>query len=293
MGEAWWEATARHTNLARNQRDRMGITIVLGSLPEEWAEEIPFEPPEFEVEDEEGFVEEGDRPGQDAPVGGLLRNPGGLRPSDGRMPTYAAELGQKGEAELFRELSAVDPAASTVVGAKPQESGPLRGQEPSGTAEGGQACPAGPPRRGAGQGGGEERRQSLRPRKPSSGPSVRSGTEAQGRLVALPATGCEQQGTGPGGAQLSDTLREAGGRGGRGSCCRGKARWAGGARAACPRICGRILDEGEVCQEPCSLAEAHEGAHRFECMHTLPPPRPTRPTPMDGKSEAGSWLVPA
>ena len=69
MGEAWWDATARHTNLARNQRDRLGITIVLGSLPDAWAEEIPFEPPEFEVEDEEGFVEEGGRPRAVAPVG--------------------------------------------------------------------------------------------------------------------------------------------------------------------------------------------------------------------------------
>ena len=75
MGEAWWEATARHTNLARNPRDRLGITIVLGALPDAWAEEIPFEPPEFEVEDEEGFVEEGGRPRAVAPVGSLLRNP--------------------------------------------------------------------------------------------------------------------------------------------------------------------------------------------------------------------------
>ena len=291
MGEAWWEATARHTNLARNQRDRLGITIVLGSLPDAWAEEIPFEPPEFEVEDEEGFVEEGGRPRTGAPVGSLLRNPGCLRPSDGKLPTYAAELGQMGEAELFRELSSVDPAASTVVASKPQESGPLRGQQPSGAAEGDQACPAGTPRRSARRGGGEERRLSLRPRKSSSGLSVQPGTEAQGRLVALPATGCEQQGTDPGGAQPSNTSREAGGRGGRGVCCRGKARWARSAKAACSRICGRILEEGEVCQEPCSLAEAHEGAHCFDCMHTLPPPMPARPPPMDGKEGAGSRPV--
>ena len=30
------------------------------------------------------------------------------------------------------------------------------------------------------------------------------------------------------------------------------------AKAACPRICGRILDEGDICQEPCNLAESHE-----------------------------------
>ena len=291
MGEAWWEATARHTNLARNQRDRLGITIVLGSLPDAWAEEIPFEPPEFEVEDEEGFIEEEGRPGMSAPVGSLLRNPGCLLPSDGMQPTYAADLGQTGEAELFRVLSSVEPAASTVVATKPQESGPLRGEQPSGAAEGDLAGPAGTPRRSAGRGGGEARSLRLRPRKSPSGPPVQPGTGAQGRLVALPATGCEQQGTDPGGAQPSNTSREVGGRGGRGVCCRGKARWARSAKAACSRICGRILEEGEVCQEPCSLAEAHEGAHCFDCMHTLPPPMPERPPPMYGKEGAGSRPV--
>ena len=56
MGEAWWNATARQTNLARNQRDQLAITVALGSLPEAVAEEIPFEPPEFEVDGEECCV---------------------------------------------------------------------------------------------------------------------------------------------------------------------------------------------------------------------------------------------
>ena len=206
------------------------------------------------------------------------------------QPTYAADLGQTGEAELFRVLSSVEPAASTVVATKPQESGPLRGQQPSGAAEGDLAGPAGTPRRSAGRGGGEARSLRLRPRKSPSGPPVQPGTGAQGRLVALPATGCDQQGTDPGGAQLSNTSRVAGGRGG-GACCRGMARWAKGAKAACPRICGRVLEADEVCQEPCNLPEAHDGAHCFDCMHTLPPPMPGRPPPLDGMGGAGSWHV--
>ena len=280
MGEAWWNATARQTNLARNQRERLGITIVLGSLPEAWAEEIPFEPPEFEVDEEEGFteevvsVEEG-REGLRAPVGSLLRHLGCLLPSDGVLPTYAAELGQTGEAEPFRVLGSVEPAASTVVGRKPQESGPLRGEQPSGAAEGDLAGPAGRPRWSAG-GGGEARR----PRKCPLGLPEPPWPGVQGRQVAPPASGCEQRRTDPGGAQLSATSRDAGGGGG---CCRGKARMARMAKAACPRICGRILGEGAICQEPCNLAEAHEGTHCFDCMHTLPPPMPARPPPLEGR----------
>ena len=55
------------------------------------------------------------------------------------------------------------------------------------------------------------------------------------------------------------------------------------AKAACPRICGRILDEGDICQEPCNLAEGHEGTHCCDCMHTLPPPMPVRPPPLEGR----------
>ena len=182
-------------------------------------------------------------------------------------------------------LSSVDPAASTVVATKPQESGPLRGQQPSGAAEGDLAGPAGTPRRSAG-GGGEVRR----PRKCPLGPPAPPWPGAQGRQVAPPASGCEQRRTDPGDAQPSATSGDAG-EGGGGACCRGRARWARSAKAACPRICGRILYEGEVCQVPCNLAEAHEGAHCFDCMHTLPPPMPARPPPLDGKGGAGSWHV--
>ena len=136
--------------------------------------------------------------------------------------------------------------------------------------QGDPAGPAGRPRWSAG-GGGEVRR----PRKCPLGLPEPPWPEVQGRLVAPPASGCEQRRTDPGGALLSATSRDAGG----GGCCRGEARLA---KAACPRICGRLLDEGDICQEPCNLAESHEAPHGFGCTHTLPPPMPMRPPPQDG-----------
>ena len=47
MGEAWWQVTARGTNLARNERERGGLTVELGVIPEEWARMVPDEPQEL------------------------------------------------------------------------------------------------------------------------------------------------------------------------------------------------------------------------------------------------------
>ena len=154
MGEAWWNATARKTDLAKNQRDRLALTVVLGSLPEAVAEEIPFEPPEFEVEEEECCVvnvdsqeeaeaKEGARCVGSGPVGHLQRHRGCLLPSASKPPTYAAGLGQTGDTRSFRELDLVDPSASTLVGGQSQRSGPLRGWPLAVTAEGDLAGPGG------------------------------------------------------------------------------------------------------------------------------------------------------
>ena len=51
MGEAWWQVTARGTNLARNERERGGLTVELGVLPEEWARRVPDEPQELCMDD--------------------------------------------------------------------------------------------------------------------------------------------------------------------------------------------------------------------------------------------------
>ena len=76
MGDAWWNATARRRNLARNSGQREALTIVLGALPEELAEGIPFEP--LELWADRAIEEAGC-----APVGGSSREEEGFKASGG------------------------------------------------------------------------------------------------------------------------------------------------------------------------------------------------------------------
>ena len=67
----------------------------------------------------------------------------------------------------------------------------------------------------------------------------------------------------------------------------------------CPALCGRWCPPsgfggtGFYCPEQCTRGEGHEGNHRFDCNHTLPPLPPARPPPpvdMNALEVTGTWL---
>ena len=150
MGEAWWQVIARGTNLARNERERGGLVIELGVLPEEWARKVPDEPPELCMD---GLSEQGAGGGLAGPKSVCRPRclPGCLQPSDSRRSTHAAELGGIGEPRPFRVLDMGEPAASTLVGGLSQGGGPLRGSQLSVTVEGDPGGLVGRHRRGGGR----------------------------------------------------------------------------------------------------------------------------------------------
>ena len=43
----------------------------------------------------------------------------------------------------------------------------------------------------------------------------------------------------------------------------------------CQQLCGRWLLHGSYCREQCLAGARHGGPHIFDCLHTLPPPRPS------------------
>ena len=62
-------------------------------------------------------------------------------------------------------------------------------------------------------------------------------------------------------------------------------------KSACSRVCGRVMEGGDCCEEPCIFSEGHGGFHRFLCQHTLTPPRPQRPPPVDAAVSTRSRLL--
>ena len=146
-----------------------------------------------EVEAEEGVA-------CPKPVGRLQCLLGCLRPSDSSQPTHASGLGRTGEPRSFRVLDLEEPAASTLVGGRPQRGGPLRGRQLSATVEGGPAGLVGRLRRGGGIAPEEARQEEVgdevEAKEAAPGPPTPPWVGAHCPLVGPPARGAANSGHG-------------------------------------------------------------------------------------------------